>query len=286
MGFLGDFFGDGEVMDIVAGGEADILDIFGRRGARASREAADEERSALEAAIEEQRRATEQGLGFLDPFAGVGQRGVDLSGFLGDPNAQFDFLQNNPLFQMALDNANQATLAQGAAGGRLLAGDTLLQLSNNVLLSAQPLIDRQRQDIGNLLNVGTGIATTQANTALGQASNVSNLLTDIGNVNAAGIAGGQQASQQGAENALQIAGAIFGLSDSRLKSNAEKIGVENGYDVWRWDWNDEAYDKFGLTGESKGVMFSDVLEKNPKATAYQDGFGKVNYQMIGVNYAS
>ena len=45
----------------------------------------------------------------LDPFAGVGQQGVDQANFLTDPNAQFDFLQNNPLFQMSLDNANQNT---------------------------------------------------------------------------------------------------------------------------------------------------------------------------------
>lgn len=231
-------------------------------------------------AIAAQQQASAQGQGFLAPFSAVGQRGIELSGFLADPNAQFDFLQNNPLFQMGLDNLNQQTNVSAAARGRLSSGDTLQQLTNNSLLAAQPLIDRQRQDIGNLLNLGTGIAQSQANTALGTGTNISNLLTDIGAAEAGGIVGSANAQQQNLQNALNL-GALF-FSDSRLKSNAEIVGSENGYNIWSWVWNKEAWEKFGLRGKSKGVMFSDVLGKNPEAVGYEDGYGKINYQMIGI----
>jgi len=176
----------------------DIVDsITGKSAADAAQNATNAQIQAGQDAIAEQRRASEQGLGFLQPFSELGQRAINESSFLANPQAQFDFLQNNPLFQLSLDNANQATNASAAARGRLSAGDTLQQLSNNVLLTSQPLIDRQRQDVNNLLNLGAGIATTQANTALGTGSNVSDLLTGIGNVQGSGIIAGQNARQGG-----------------------------------------------------------------------------------------
>ena len=85
-----------------------------------------------------------------------------------------------------------------------------------------------------------------------------------------------------------MAGGIGSLfSDSRLKANAEITGVdESGYDVWKWEWNSLADKLFGLKGKAHGVMFSDVLKKNPEAASYQDGYGKVNYEMIGVAHGS
>lgn len=84
------------------------------------------------------------------------------------------------------------------------------------MLSAQPLIGQQRQDINNLLNLGTGLAQTQANVAIGQGTNVGNLLTDIGASQAAGLVGGANARTQGAQNLLNLglqgAGAAFGFS--------------------------------------------------------------------------
>ena len=177
----------------------------------AAGDSADAQVEAARLAIQEQQRSSQQGLSFLDPFAQVGQRGIEESGFLANPQAQFDFLQNNPLFQMSLDNANRVTQASAASRGRLNAGDTLQQLSNNTLLSASPLIDRQRQDIGNLLNLGTGIAQTQANTAIGAGSNISNLLTDIGAAQAGGLVGQANVRGQGISD---IASLLPGLISS------------------------------------------------------------------------
>jgi hypothetical protein len=283
MSFIGDFFGDGELADIIVGGQADIADLGGQQARDEERDAAQAQEDAANDAISEFQRATGEAQGFLSPYGQIGQRGADLSSFLGDSQAQFDWLKNNPLFQLSLDNANQNTNFSAAAGGRLNAGDTLQQLSNNTLLSAQPLLDAQRRDIGNLLNVGTGIATTQANTALGQGSNVAGLIGDIGNVQAAQqiAAGNRRAGQT--ENAAAIFGTLFG-SDPKLKTNIKQTGYENGFKTYSWDWNDTAKNKFNLTGSSYGVMFPEVLEKMPNAAEYVDGFGHVNYSMIGVKH--
>ena len=166
-------------------------------------------------AIKRAEEAAARGQEFLDPFAAVGQQGVDQAGFLANPQAQFDFLQSNPLFDLALQNANTVTQKSAASRGRLNAGDTLEQLSNNVLLSASPLIDRQRQDINNLLNLGTGIAGSQANIETGLGATTGGLITDIGSARSAGLVGGANASAAGAGNllgaALQIGPHLPGL---------------------------------------------------------------------------
>jgi hypothetical protein len=285
-----DIASGGPIGDAVFGEEGsdilgDPLDLFGRRAADDIDQAQQEQLDAIGQARLEEIAAREAAQGFFNPFAGVAEGAVDQAGFLTDPNAQFEFLQNNPIFQASLGNANRATDARAAAGGRLSAGDTLLQLSNNFLSTASPLIQGQKNSILDLLGLGQGIATSQANTAIGQGTALSGLAQNAGNVRAAGIGAQAQNQQQATNNLLQLGGTIAAMfSDSRLKANVEIIGNEKGYDIWRWDWNDEAYEKFGLSGEYTGVMFSDVLELNPEAAMYQDGYGKVDYQKIGIEH--
>ena len=117
------------------------------QAAEAGQEAAQTQAAAGREAIVAQQEAAQRGQAFFEPFSGASERGIEASSFLADPQAQFDFLQSNPLFKLALENANEQTQQRASAGRRLSFGDTLQQFSNNVLLSASPLIDRQRQDV-------------------------------------------------------------------------------------------------------------------------------------------
>lgn len=248
----------------------------------ASKKAEAEQLDALGRSIAETRRATEEGQGFLAPFGGVGLQGVEQAGFLTDPQAQFDFLQNNPLFQMGLDNANTQTNQFAAARGRLSSGDTLQQLNNNALLTASPLIQSQKNSIGDLLNFGSGIATNQANTAIGQGSQISNAFENQGNIAAAGIQGRNQINADTTANQQQLAAQIFGsFSDPALKENIKRTGSKSGFNIYSWDWNTLA-SKLGLTGSSAGVMADQVKSIRPEAVTMDRGYMKVNYEMIGV----
>lgn len=270
-----------------------------RSSERAGEVAADASVRAAEIQAESGRAAIEEGVAaagraqqFFTPFAGAGERGVEASQFLANPQAQFDFLQGNPLFNLALENANQQTAQQASAGRRLSFGDTLQQLSNNVLLSASPLIDRQREDITNLLNLGTNVATSQANIETGQAATAQNLITDIGAAQAGGIVGGANARAggaiaganaraAGAQNLLTTgltAAAVF--SDERLKTNKKLIGRKHGHNWWSWDWNEPAGKLFGLFGSSEGVMAQEVAATKPNAIQLEGLFYKVNYGAI------
>ena len=264
----------------------DVFDgITGTTAADAATEAADTQRDTSIKALQLTEAATEQGLGFLEPFSGLGQQGVEQASFLTNPQQQFDFLQNNPLFAASLGNANTQTQNLAAARGRLSAGDTLQQLSNNVLLSASPLIQDQKRSIGDLLNFGSGIATTQANTAINQGTNVANLVTNAGAAQAAGQVGAANAQTQGAQNLLTtalLAGGIF--SDLCLKKDKLKVGTENGFNVYTWTWNSLA-NALGLFGMSRGVMAQEVQRLRPDAVININGFLAVDYDLIGVSDA-
>lgn len=209
----------------------------------------------------------------FDPFKGIGQQGLDQANFLTDSQAQFDFLQNNPLFQLGLDNANEQTNKMAAARGRLSSGDTLQQLNQNALLAASPLIQGQKNSIGDLLNFGLTTATNQGNLRTGQAA-----------AQAGGIVG--EANARGArakglvDLGLQIGGAF--MSDPKLKENITYKGNENGFNVYSWDWNDKALD-LGLKGSSSGVMADEVKSIKPEAiNIHESGYMMVDYGMIGV----
>ena len=187
-----------------------------KQASRAQAAATQAQTQAGEKAIAEQRRASAEGQSFLAPFTGVGQQGLAQASFLTDPQQQFDFLQSNPLFQNMLDNANRATLANQAARGKLGSGSTLERLSENSMLAAMPLIADQKQSIAGLLDFGRGLATAQGNVAIGQGSNVSNLLTQIGNAQSAGLVGGfntREAIRQGDD---QLYGGLLGIGASLL----------------------------------------------------------------------
>lgn len=272
----------------VAGTEGDpLLDMFpgnpgdpffGGQAAEASRKAGALQAQSARDALELEKAGRAQAQGFFDPFAGAGARGLKESQFLANPQAQFDFLQNNPLFNLALENANQRTERRATSRGRLSAGDTFQSLSNNVLLSASPLIDRQREDATNLLQFGGDIAGSQANIAIGEATNLGGLTTDIGASLAAGEVGAANALAQGGSNALQTAGTVASFfSDTRLKTNIQKTGVKGKHKWYTWDWNRIA-NTLGLEGSAEGVLAQEAIKITPNAVILDgNGYYKVNY---------
>lgn len=284
------------VSGIVDIGSDIIGGITGSTAADAAEGAAETQSEAGLAAIEAQKLAARKGDKFLRPFAQLGRQGIQQAGFLTDPQAQFDFLQSNPLFQLGLDNANQQTQKSAASRGRLSAGDTLEQLSNNVLLQAQPLIAQQGANIRGLINTGAGIAGSRANIQQGLGAGTSGLLTDIGAAQAAGQVGAANATGQFGQSLLGAGtgaalgqagllggagaglGALIGLSDERLKRNKRVIGRHKGHVVWSWTWNELAKKTFNLSGESIGVMAQTLKLTNPSAVSEgADGFLRINY---------
>jgi hypothetical protein len=181
-----------------------IRDLTGKTAVRAATQAGELQRETAFGAAEDVGAAGAQAGELLQPFQDIGQRGVDLAGFLGDPNQQFQFLQQNPLFQRALESANVRTERRAATRGRLSAGDTLEELTANTFQQARPFIQDQRSDILNLLNLGRGVASERGGIIQGTAADVANLQTGGAAAQAAGIVGAANARGQRAGNILSL----------------------------------------------------------------------------------
>ena len=207
---------------------SDLVDSFTGSGARdANNEAgaAMLEQNAL--ASDEISRGFAAAKDLLGPYANLGQTGLDMSNILYDPQAQYDFLQSNPLFQMSLDNANQATSKMAAAKGRLSAGDTLMQLSNNTLLSAQPLLSQQQNNIKGMINTGYGASSNQANMETGMAQLLAQLMVDRGDIEAGRILGEWDAKSNGL--AGSIGSSLSGMLQSAITGAVGNIGGSGGF---------------------------------------------------------
>ena len=76
-------------MGFVADAAESVLGgITGETGAEASLEGA-----------RIQQEAIDKGLSLIDPFGAIGEQGLGQASFLTDPQEQFDFLKDNPLFK-------------------------------------------------------------------------------------------------------------------------------------------------------------------------------------------
>ena len=73
-------------------------------------------------------------------------------------------------------------------------------------------------------------------------------------------------------------------SDPLIKTNIKRIGTENGFNTYSWDWNEKALE-LGLSGSSAGVMADEVKDIMPEAIKiHESGYMMVNYDMIGVKH--
>lgn len=150
----------------------------------------------------------------LDPFKVLGQSGLDQAAILTDPNAQFQFLQNNPVLDLMMQNVNNQVGAQARASGIGL-GSTQAQknLMNNAMLAGLPLLSQQQGNVQNLLNMGLQTASGQGN-----------LLTGVGAAEAGGIVGAANAQQQGIGNLMSLLGAGAGFLGGPSTPQVPKLG--------------------------------------------------------------
>lgn len=207
---------------------SDLKDTLTGSGARdAARDAGNAMLEANKNAQNEINSAYGNASAMYDPYAQLGQRGLDNQDILFDSQAQYDFLQNNPLFQMSLDNANTTTSKMAAAKGRLNAGDTLQQLSNNVLLASQPLLDRHQNNIKGAINTGVGVTGAQSQLEAMRGGNLAGLMTGAGNIEANKVQGVWDARANGLGGKLGSMGQSMLLQG--IQGGMGNIGGTGGF---------------------------------------------------------
>jgi hypothetical protein len=192
-------------------GRSIVDQVTGQNAKDAAREAAAVQKEAGLAAIEEARAARETARTDLMPYAQFGQQQLPALSSILNPQGQVDYLQNNPIFKASLANMNEQVLNNAAVRGRLNAGDTRQRFLENFQASALPLLSYQTNSLFNAANLGRSSAAGQGANGLNASQVIGSNITGIGNANAAGIVGVQNARNQATKDILGGITSIYGM---------------------------------------------------------------------------
>ncbi len=192
-------------------GRSIVDQVTGQNAKDAAREAAAVQKEAGLAAIEEARAARETARTDLMPYAQFGQQQLPALSSILNPQGQVDYLQNNPIFKASLANMNEQVLNNAAVRGRLNAGDTRQRFLENFQASALPLLSYQTNSLFNAANLGQSSAAGQAANGLNASQVIGSNITGVGNANAAGIVGVQNARNQATKDILGGITSIYGM---------------------------------------------------------------------------
>lgn len=250
-------------------------DLSGKTAKESAEKAAETQAAAAEEAAGEQLRLGREAIAFqkesrdlalegLAPFREIGTSAIGglpallqaQQSTIDDPSSR---VLNNPFFKALAEQQEQRLLQSAAARGKVGSGGTAEELQQNLLLLgnqfAQQDIANQQLGITNLQN----LSTIGANAAAGQGSTIqqtagmtTGTLGNIGAAQAQGITGaanalaagqiaGANAQAQGTQNMAGLAMMAASMfSDARLKENIKFSHVENGINIYKWNWTDEA----------------------------------------------
>lgn len=184
------------------------------------------------------------------PYLDLGNSAIPaFKSFTADPSG-YSFLQNNPMFSAAVDNANSVVSNASAASGKFNSGGTVSELFNRYLSMGD-------QFVNSAYNRLLGPVTIGQNAANFQGANSANLSTQGANALAAGGIGAANAQAQGASNLVGIAGTIASFfSDERLKTDMEPIGEDKeGNTIYKFNYKDPV--------TYIGYSAQEIAEKDP-----------------------
>ena len=97
-----------------------------------------------------------------------------------------------------------------------------------------------------------------------------------GGFGGAGGGGGDAQSSTGIGSFFSGIGSFF--SDKNLKENIEKVGEENGFNIYEFNYINEPNKRY------RGVIAQEIKEIAPDAIEERDGYLAVNYDKIGIEF--
>ena len=204
--------------------------------------------------------------------------------------------RESPLFKALMgtkDYALDQIQARASATGQLRSGNAITALAREGQRVNQEALlrsfeDQRNQEMLNERRYMTergiqleglgGLAGLQGNQAA-----IAGTMSNMGQTQAQGLLGQAQTQTSATNNAfntlLGFGQMAASFSDLRLKTNVRFMGTDNGFNVYKWDWNDEGR-KLGLEGESVGVLAHEIYEQHPDAVGLKDGFLTVDYSKL------
>lgn len=203
-------------------------DISGKSGEEAAQDAANMQYKAAMAGVQEQRAARESMRQDLLPYQQLGTAAIPQYQQMLTPQGQYSYLESNPMFQAAVNNAATQMKGTGAATGKYNSGGMVNQLFQNYLGQGENFINSQYNRLYNTVGIGQNSAAMQGTNTANSAAQISNLYGQGANAMAAGQIGAANAQAQGTQNLMGLAGmAAAFFSDERLKEEMIPVGKDN-----------------------------------------------------------
>lgn len=167
------------------------------------KEAAKQAKRAGRRSARAEEEAREQLIERTQPFVDVGNTAAGaMQTFVEDPTG-FSFLENNPMFQAAVDDAGDRVANVTASKGKFNSGGTIDQLFKNYLAIGDSFVNSGFERVNRPFVQG-------GNLALGVGNNVADSITSGANALNAGYIGEANARSAGMSNLLGTAASIFG----------------------------------------------------------------------------
>lgn len=190
--------------------------IGGKQERKAISRASDQQAAAYESGIEEQRRQFDALQELLKPYVTGGQTAFreqqKLLG-LGTPEEQaaaIAQLEQSPMMKALVQKGENALLQNASATGGLRGGNTAAALAQFRPQMLAQLIEGQFSKLGGLSSLGANSAAMQGNTGMNMASNIGNLLGQIGSARSGATLSRSASSRQGISDLLGLAGNVVG----------------------------------------------------------------------------
>lgn len=261
--------------------------IGGLTGSGAANAAAGAQSAAIGEAINKQDKALGDIKDLQQPYIDIGTRNLGgLESLVTDPNAQLNYVQNNPFFSAMAGQAQNSLFNNAAARGKVGSGGTAEALQNSLLLLGNGLVDNAINRYSGLANMGQNAVNSTSGYIANNANQVSDLLTARGDAQAAGIVGARNANTGAFNSLLNFAGgggtlgsigtgigSFLGLCDENFKDIIRKVGeTTDGLPIYLFRYKGE--DKLNV-----GVMAQDVEKVRPEAVHDIDGVKYIDMEL-------
>lgn len=162
----------------------------------------------------------------LNPTGGL----LDL---ITKPEEQLKYVQNNPFFEAMAKKSTDTLLANQAARGKLGSGGTAEALQNSLLLLGNDLLNQNIGQRQNIANMGAAAAAQTANATQNNANSISDLYTQKGNAQAAGIMGASNAANSAAAGISGFNLGGFGGGGGFVGGPSANTGQNFGSVLWK-----------------------------------------------------
>lgn len=187
-------------------------------GKAAANTAANAQLASTKSAIDATTIAQTKQQAIEQPFVNAGTGALkQYTDLTSSPEAQANYIQNNPMYKSLADDAQRRLLANQAAQGKVGSGGTANALQTSLLNLGNGLIGDQLSRLQNTISTGANAASGVGSGLLQTGADTANLTTQGGNASAAGAIGGTNAQNSAYQNTI---GTLLALQRLKGTSNA------------------------------------------------------------------